>query len=215
MNADVIEILLLGNDKHINKLNTKNVDKTSLLTAGVNRIWYKYKPDILYFMDWQIPKEIIKANAKFEKTSFMYPPRYLEMIINNHELLNSFDEFIGEHDSSCFACPMPTGGGRNSATWLIRTLNDTIFKNKKVKFYLYGISLQWDETSHHFWDGDKRSTNDKGKEYYNKMFDIYYNSFDKLSSDGNYEIYSCTPESRLNDMFEYIDIAEVLNDFSI
>jgi hypothetical protein len=71
---------------------------------------------------------------------------------------------------------------------------------------MYGVGLKWNDEKHHFWAGDKTVTNTKDKEYYEPIFELYFNGVKKLLDDTHSEIMSVSKDSRLNSILRYTDV---------
>ena len=89
-----MNILILGNSSDINDFNfdlLKNKD-SNLIVAGVNRIWFKYIPDYLYFSDHLILKELEQSNNIVNDTNIITTAHYKDMGIWMKKVLKNFEK---------------------------------------------------------------------------------------------------------------------------
>jgi len=209
-------ILILGNDKYINCLDFEKVEDSSLITAGVNRIWKKMQPEFLYFIDYAIIEELYFAQPELPNTKILHCQEYTDglMVNDDAKTKNTYTkskEFLNEtYNVTNVRREKHTV---NTVIWLISYLNEVLFSKDNCIFYIYGVSLTWDNDCHHFWEGDKSVTrNTADQTWYDPRFKQHLNGFQKLRKNG-LEIVSCTPNSKLNDIFPYCDINLVLEEF--
>ena len=86
-----------------------------------------------------------------------------------------------------------------------------MFEKRKTTYYIAGVSLRWQNPSH-FWKISPiegiGNTNDKN--WYDTRFDKTYLNFKHLKL-SNTEIISVTPESKINKLFRYENVANLYN----
>ena len=210
LSKHIKHILVFGNDWTINDFNFSKLENINLTTAGVNRIWHKHECDFLYFVDPEILKEILKEDITIEN-KILYADAYLKKQLNKNNDLELLEEFKIKYNTQSYPNQFSS---INSLTWMIQTLNKYIFPDIFCVFYIYGVSLTWEDEKHHFWMGDERVNNPQDKERYCKRFDSFYNDFEKLTKE-NMKLISCSEKSRLNHILKYEPIDIVLSNFKI
>ena len=198
-----LDILILGNSSDINDFNfdlLKN-KRSNLIVAGVNRIWLKYIPDFLYFSDHIILKELeqstnIVNNTNILTTSYIYRGN---IYYNNNDLINT----LKQYKVSVFP---KINGYCDSVSWLIRLLKYNIYKNYDCTFYVFGVTLNIQNLyqKKHFYKGFINLN----IQNYDRLFKRAMNNFLQLKKEKT-NIISLTPNSKLNNHFNYIE----LNDF--
>ncbi len=199
-------ILIFGNDYTINDLDFNLVEKSDLITAGVNRIWKVYNCDYLYFLDAPIMTEILKTDVDLRPSKLMTVScRY------TYKNKKKWSQ-LGKRSNGLINCiKYDTINWPNSVNALIPALNFRVFRNYECFFYIYGVSLKWNEDKHHFWVGDEAVvSHSHTKEFYEERFGKFLKGLEYLSTRG-INMVSCSKDSRLNEFFDYVDIHDVLS----
>ena len=194
--------LIIGNDKSISELKKENIPE-KYITVGVNRSWMQLDTDYLFFNDIDILKELVHHEKDLEQmqllsSDWLYRRGTSEEDIEFIENYKKYIDIYKRKDPGAFP---------DSVTTAIRTLNDHVFKGDKNHFYLYGVSLRYDNQKNHFWSNiinEFLILNDKDKnpEWYNKRFAIIRSVFQKMINQG-YNITSVTKGSALNGILKY------------
>ena len=204
-----MNILILGNSSDINDFNfdlLKNKD-SNLIVAGVNRIWFKYIPDYLYFSDHLILKELEQSNnivndTNIITTSYIYRRN---IYYDNNTLIKTLQKYnINVYPKINGYC--------DSVSWLIQVLNNYIFKNYKCTFYVFGVTLNIENLYYkkHFYKGFIKLD----VQHYDRLFKRAIDNFKKLKQE-KYNIISLTPQSKLNNYFNYMDLDKFYNKFNL
>lgn len=211
---DIKPILILGNDKNIKFLDVDKVKESNMITAGVNRIWKKFETDFLYFIDYDISKELYTQSPSLPNTKILKCEDYINGLLpldagERRKAYNGYKKFIeNNYDVKDVRKENHTV---NTVIWLISYLKNVLYKDEQCLFFVYGVSLKWDKDCHHFWEGDETVLNKANQNWYDPRFESHFRGFQKLQT--KYKIISCTPDSRLNDLFPYQSIDSVLENF--
>lgn len=170
-------ILILGNGADINELDFNKIDD-EFITAGVNRIYFKYMPEYYFIYDLidimpDFPKKEYEIYTHTSKLS-----QYLRENVNNKTIFTAFPfpEYIHNH---------------SAVNMLIRAMNDYVYEGEDNYFYICGCPLL--ESKGHFYDESINTTSQK-------TLDGIYEDFVKLKRKG-YKLISCMEASKLNDLF--------------
>lgn len=204
------KIIILGNDKYINNLDMNRLYKLKeegYIIAGVNRIFQKFTPDILYFEDYVIYEELVERKMLPLKNCKVIMPEkaVIRRFRRNKQQVRIMLKSIKKHnvqiDVSQKHKKIPF---RNSVAMLIRVLNDMY---NKCEFYIYGVSLIFDKKQNHFWDDKniiEKHQQLNSKEFYNVRLEKMYKDFRYMDNKENIKMYSIMNyNSRLNDFLEY------------
>ncbi len=204
-NNEIKPIIILGNDKSISNIDFSIFN--NLTTAGVNRIYLKYKPDYLFFLDNDIIEEIKVNNIELKDTiciTSKYNNNDKQRFEINSELIElKFKDHLHdkEYNHTLFS----------SVPSLIKQLNDFVFKEEKLCFFIFGVSLFYENV--HFWNGyeyELRKSNDFDYDKNLERMDKMLFAFKKLMS-RKYILFNCNPESRLNQIIPFVDIEKIKN----
>jgi len=194
--------LIIGNDKSLNDLNPENIPE-KYITVGINRSWLKLYTDYLFFNDIDILKELIYHKINLEKMHLLSSDWLCRKDLSkeNLEFIESYKKYIDIYKRK------DLGAFPDSVTTAIKTLNDHIFEGEKNHFYIYGVSLRYDNEKNHFWSDNINeffilNNKDKNAEWYNKRFAIIKSVLQKMKRQG-YNITSVTKNSILNTIFPY------------
>ena len=190
------KFLILGTGEDINDIDFTRLD-SDFITAGVNRIFYKYIPDYYYVYDLDIIQDLIPDEIEHIYT---HPDKLYQAASLKKNYKQNFTTYYDKNytpeyqvNGKRFDC------GHGSVNYLIRMLNNLIYPSDDNKFYLCGVPLL--EDVGHFYEDDKTTTNQK-------VLDRFYNDFLRMKS-LNYNIVSLMEKSKLNDIFP-IEKKEVL-----
>ena len=207
-------ILILGNDNSINNIDFDKVKSSSIITAGVNRIHFKYMPNYFFFIDITILKELMQADVRRPKKSKWISCQYIRRFIEREKVNGSIyillNSYLSDNQVRVFPNPK-TISGISSVSWLIATLKEYIYPKDEVVFYIAGVSLKYNKDKHHFWCNDEminRITTDYDDEWYKIRFNRQYKHFVGLIK--KYNVISVTKGSRLNELVPYRDLNDIL-----
>jgi hypothetical protein len=202
--GEIKPIIILGNDKSISDIDF-NIFR-NITTAGVNRIFLKYEPDYLFFLDNDIVEEI-KINEINLPNTICITSKY------NYDKRQKFDievDLINDRFKGHIHDKYYNHSVFSSVPSLIKQLNDFIFKKEKLCFFIFGVSLTY--KNEHFWNEFeyyklKKSSNFDYEENKNRMDKMLF-TFKKLMA-RKYILFNCNPESRLNEIMPFVDIEKI------
>lgn len=200
-------IFIFGNDHTINNVDFEYIKSLNVITAGVNRIWLKYHPDYLFFLDNEIIHELLQTKLIFPKTKILttgysmgnrqsYP-------FNVDKILNKFSSWY--HTNNNYVKELGLDG---SIPNLIQILSEKVYPGENLMFFIFGTSLIWNENKSHFWKNETRTLNNLPADYYKPRFKKQLRSIMKVNKNN---IYSTQEESLLNSYFPYIDLNRLGN----
>lgn len=204
-------IFIFGNDDSINNFDFTIFKKNNIITAGVNRIWKKYKPDYIYFSDKPIQEGLKKEKIEMKDTILLisnYTKRKTKVPFDQKFLENTFKS-IEHHKYDFSKLPFVFN---DSVTHLIYQLKKFVFSEYYCIFYICGVSLIW-KKRHHFWVGDKTVKDELPKSYFISRFNKIFTNMcilKKMMDNGEFYMYNCNLESRLNKILDYIDVNEAI-----
>ena len=183
------KFLIFGTGKDINKISFGKIDK-SFITAGVNRIFKKFIPDYYFVYDLDILGPILPDAVKVVYT---HPDKLAEYF----RLYKNYKQnFCTYYDADYMPSYVLNGKqydcGHGSINYLIRMLNNYLYKDDENIFYIAGVPLL--EGTGHFYDDNHDTTSVQ------KALDRFYNDFMRLKNMG-YNIVSLMKKSKLNDLF--------------
>lgn len=207
-------VLLFGNDSHINDYNLDEVDRLrsgagNIITVGINRIWRRYWPDYLVFIDADVVNELIDIGVTPPPDTTIITSEYL---FNNSdrplskEERQSFQEYLDSvpGEVHMFERPVSYTKRKSSLLWSIVYVDKYLFEKDTCTFYLYGTSLRMGVG--HFWLEDADTV------YYSKdaaTADNEYRShttgLKELRKNG-FHILSLTKGSRADQFLESLDL---------
>jgi hypothetical protein len=206
-----LNFLILGNDKTINDINP-NLDlfNSKLIICGVNRIWYKIMPEILFFMDSLNLDEMLLSEKVF-KTIFM--PKF---IFNNPDMpadKNLFRDLIKDNDIKLINNPK-IKLKKSSIIWLIYYLNNLLFREYKCNFYLYGVSLKIADGKHFYNKEESLDKRNISESTLQSFFNSHLDGFKWLYNANKANLISISKDSLLNDHIPYntISLKQLLKD---
>lgn len=192
--------LVLGNDNFINQIDFEKIKNLkNITTVGVNRIWHKFLPDILFFIDVEIITELMRA-VKTCPEKNKCPNNLLckcnlrkkiiftttDRIKSYHTREYKFMESIGCKFTKCIT--------RNSMTSILHYLYDRF---PKATYYLGGVSLKW-SNKHHFWEKNSSILNNKDRNWYKPRLEQAYQDIASLKVYRKANLIIIQPDSLLN-----------------
>lgn len=205
-------ILIFGNDPSIDDIDFDQIKNSGIITAGVNRIWHKFEPDYLLFLDTEIQQELKNA-PKLANTQAIVSAEYVTCSAQRYplHLADVKNKFSRVYNVPNIPRQFKLFG---SVPTLIHVLNEIIYTDKKNIFLVCGVSLKIDDIqTSHFWKGKVGTLNNKDKYWYSTRFDQQMESFTKIKS-YIHHIYNCTPDSRLSSIYKSLQIEKYLSDES-
>ena len=197
------KVLILGNSNQINDINFNKLDG-KITTIGVNRIWYKYSPNYLVFSDTEIYKELKEQKAfdKLKDTNIIVSEwikrkgnaKIAQEILNDKRIrMYKIFPHLKFPDSVCSA---------------IHIYHNFLRKDTRVRYYIAGVDLYYNQSKNHFWTGEYKTNNKHGKDWYEPRFKRMLENYTKFKQDG-LDIVSVNPHSELNRLFPKKDIKEL------
>jgi hypothetical protein len=203
--ANEQKILIIGNDHNVNNIKFSKIKKKKkLVTIGLNRIWYKFIPDYIYFSDSIILREIIQYPDIMNKCKFItLKKNYIKG--RNHIIDKLYD------DGKLILYPKLMKL-KYSGLNIIRIADKYLFPNHKCIFYLAAMSLKYNPILNHFWENDKKFkrlikdrhlTRNWHEVRLRQQFRLFVNIKDQ------YSLVSVTPNSLLNTIIPYIHILKI------
>lgn len=185
------KFLIIGNAPDIESLEIDKLYK-DITTIGINRSWHLFETDYLFFQDYDILHELKTLNKN--KTPKLITTDHIE---NDNRFSTNDNVIVYKRNKKLFP---------DSVSNAIDVFNRF---NKNGVFYLYGVSLIWNERLHHFWQKSNIHVNNTyGRDWYEKRFDYILNNIRQLKND-NIKIISTTEKSKLNAYLKYVNINEL------
>jgi hypothetical protein len=194
--ASNVKVLVLGNDPQINTIDFDRL-KPEVITLGVNRIWLKHIPDYLFFNDIQILTEIERhpeIMAQLQSNTKCFSSDWIR-----HKLKRTIPQWIEIHRRTN-AISFP-----DSVSTAINIFSSNFLTDKRVTYYLAGVSLKWTNPSHFWKEMEYESLNKHGQDWYTTRFVKMSENFRKIKARG-IRVISVNPNSNLNKMFRYESI---------
>lgn len=194
--ANNVKVLVLGNDPQINTIDFSRLHP-NVITLGVNRIWLKHVPNYFFFHDIQILTELEKnpeIMAQLQGESKCFSSDWIK-----HNLKRTIPTWIEVYKRQhMIAFP-------DSVSTAINLFSTNFLQNKKVTYYIAGVSLKWTNPSH-FWKEIKYdSLNTYNEQWYSPRFNKMFENFRKIRARGIRAV-SVNPNSNLNKVFRYESI---------
>jgi len=196
------KVLILGNSQHIDAINFGKI-ADDVTVIGVNRIWYKYIPEYLFFSDIIIYNDMISKGVNFDE-KFKNTTIFTSEWIYKHSRKNKphIDALLQKPNVKCYdvlkhiAFP--------DAVSSVVSILSRYYKDTRTTYYIAGTELRFNQNKNHFWETPvmKGPGSDWYVPRFNKMF-LNWVSFKKTGIN----IVSVTPKSRLNKLFSYQDIS--------
>lgn len=201
--SPVKKIIIVGNDKYADKYNYNKImnSKLSPVLIGINRFFYITNPHYLFFHDLDILREMMNNEVDFNNFNIL-TTNWIEKGIENKpqdiqdklkQLKN--DDIVTKYKREPNRFP-------DSVTTAIKIINNELYQDFNLEFYILGVSLKWDNKRSHFWRDKHNTYNNKSRKWYERRFKYMLNNFRELKNN-NYNIYSCTPNSELNKLFPF------------
>jgi hypothetical protein len=196
------KILVLGNGVSINDIDFSKLDP-SIITLGVNRIWLKHYPNYFFFHDTDITIELNNIQEhliNLKEKSKIFASDWLT--VQSRKANIAVPDWVTVH---------PRINKRSfvdSITHSMQILSRNYLTTSNVVFYIAGVPLTWREPSHFWKELEHDGLNKNGPEWYAPRFNKIYENFTELKSKG-IQIISVTPESRLNKLFRYENVANL------
>lgn len=188
------KILILGNGADINDIDFSRVD-SSFITAGVNRIYKKHIPEYYFIYDL---KDIVPELPDTVTNIHTVKNKYEELLRDNTKDLTNKTFIINEYNnySKVFNIHDAVLDCNFSAVnYLIRLLDDIIYKDDINYFYICGCPLL--ESVGHFYDESINATPQK-------TLDNIYKDFLRLAYK-KYNMISLMKQSKLNNILPVYD----------
>jgi len=194
------KILVLGNGVSINDIDFNRLDP-NIETFGVNRIWLKHFPTYYFFHDFDIITELEDnhvTRCKLIANSICFSSDW----INRDGLTTpNWLRKWPRRNRRQFPDSISTGLGILGNHILTGKLSD-------YTFYMAGINLKWTEPSHFWKTMDYSSLNKHNRDWYSPRFSKTFDNIRNLKTAG-YNMISVTPESMLNKMMRYENVANL------
>ena len=203
---NIKNIILFGNDssiKDVDLFKVKKLKDQGYTIVGVNRIWEYFYPDIWYFEDFEIIKEIYDKGVSNPSTTKILSgtkgylrgqkkyPHEFNKICNKYNVVKLNPQAL----FNIHAIPL-----QHSIGMIIRYLNKFIFKSKTCHIYIYGVSLNFKKG--HSWK--EKNNNSMAPNVYQKRFNTMYNDIKNLSKE--FSLFSIMEESRLNEFLDKVEL---------
>lgn len=199
-------VLILGNDKTLNYLKYAEFND-GVIIVGINRAHEIVKTDYTFFGDNPIFDEIYEKEDGNMEQILKYNLVTSDWIYKDdteHEMKQWVDDGVIRMHTRERKNSFP-----DSVTIGLEYFNRLFEGN--VTFYVYGVSLRYDEKENHFWTKHK-GKKEPGKDWSEPRFNRILRNFRKLKAEGTYDIVSVSKDSRINDIFEYQDVKMLMDD---
>jgi hypothetical protein len=194
--ASNVKVLVLGNDPQINTIDFDRL-KPEVITLGVNRIWLKHIPNYLFFNDIQILTEIERhpeIMAQLQSNTKCFSSDWIK-----YGLKRTIPQWIEIHRRpNVISFP-------DSVSTAINIFSSNFLTDRRVTYYLAGVSLKWTNPSHFWKEIEYESLNKHGQDWYTTRFVKMSENFRKIKARG-IRVISVNPNSNLNKMFRYESI---------
>ena len=201
-------IIIFGNDNSINDFDFEYLKRLNdVVSIGINRVWMKTSElDYLFFLDSPILEELDEYKIKLTKTK-LYTTNYLRRSITKSKKTNLLKTF----SIHCYSKRIiRIGRTPNSVIQCVQLFNDHVFKEYECCFYVYGVSL--DSSIPHFWWENKNIKNKTSEKWNEKRFNFNLESF-KILKKKHYNIISLSKNSRLNQIFDFVDVNTFIKNY--
>lgn len=214
MNANS-RFMVIGNDSTVNSIDFNKLKRTkNLITIGVNRIWHKFMPNILFFVDAEIVQEIMEVYDDCDLNC--YPinlDRMCRCRLKDCEFMTVRRKCIKYPAIMKFLSTVKTNFIECKTSNSVFGVLEYICHNSiKSTIYIAGVSLKWSK-DHHFWKNEKRYNiyNDKGAQWYNPRFKKALDNIVRLHWQFK-NLISVNPKSALNKHIPYFNIELLYRD---
>jgi len=202
------KILILGNDKNLTNLDINKIPD-NIITIGINRTWLHCKTDYLFFNDVDILLELIESNADLKSMNLVCSDWLVHASNNKHHRLTS--KLIRSGELKLFN-RIDRSKYPDSTSTAIDIFDKYIFGNKRFEtmYYIYAVSLSYDDNKNHFWSNvhDTRNPHDNNPNWYNDRFKKVEANFLSLKNKG-FNLISLTNNSKLNQFLDYKPLIEI------
>lgn len=201
-------VLILGNDKNLDEITQDNLPD-GFITIGINRSFLKVKTDFLFFNDIEIFQELIRHGYDFNKTKVISSD-WLHWTSKRCGKYRMLRPYLNPGKIKVFS-RINTLKYPDSVTTAIDIFNKYIYNDSSTydtTYYIAGTSLTYDKKQNHFWTGKYGTFNNKNEEWYVLRFEKTYDNFKKLKNSG-VKIVSVTPNSKINNLFQYISYSQL------
>lgn len=193
MAMNMNKFLILGTGADINDIDFSKIDK-SFITGGVNKIYKKIIPDYYYIYDM---KEVMPEVPDEIEVVYTHPDKLYEYLyITKNYIQNFCTYYDSDYTPTFYKSNKEYECNQSSVNYLIRVLNDYLFKDQENVFYMVGVPLL--ENVGHFYEEEKVTTTQRS-------LDRFYNDFMRLNC-LKYNLISLMKNSRLNKLFPVEDI---------
>lgn len=204
LTKEVKNIFIFGTSPYLDSIDFEKIKHSQsskdIITAGVNRIFYKFQPDYFFFMDRDIIEELSKNSIQREEHSKWMIPKFLYENSESRVERGDFQSYIDQQKIEELNINFFEALKRKSSMlWLLYYFQEILFKDYLCKFFLIGVELKTDK-GHYF--GGKYNSNrpNLGTQYVSQQHGI------KELSNLGYKIMSLTPNSKLHEFIPFIDM---------
>jgi hypothetical protein len=205
-------IIVLGNDTEINDLDLTLLYNKNCIITGVNRIYLKIDVDYLFFLDNILINEFYGHDlSKTIAITTNYNLYHQKSLYNSKYLKENFKEHI--HIPALLTQNHIFG----SLPSLMVAMQQYLYKDNNLRFFLLGTSLVWNDHSH-FWQdkqySDNLINNQPMEKWYNKRFTKIRHSLRFLQKIKRYNIISCHKNATRLDFLRNISYDHLLKEIS-
>lgn len=193
------KFLILGTGADINDIDFSNI-RGDLITAGVNRIYEKIIPNYFFVYDMPefMPYMVQDEKAEKIKTIYTHPGQLNKYFQKGFSYKFNYNTYYDpEYIPSYTYNGIHYDCGHGSINYLIRMLNDHLYRDQKNIFYIAGVPLF--EDIGHFYDDEGKTTSKQD------VLDRFYNDFLRLHK-RCYCMVSVMKKSKLNELLPIEDI---------
>jgi len=197
------KVLIIGNDPTVDQIDFVRLNP-NLITVGTNRAWLKLIPNYFFFHDPKIFQELESFPKKLEDLKF-----HSNVISSDWLAIQCSKLKIERPDWVKYYRRPDRYKYVDCVTTAIDILNRHVFNKRDTTYYVAGVSLRWQNPSH-FWKKNPIDGigNKNDQAWYNPRFDRTYKNF-KTLKDSNTKIISVTPDSKINKLFRYENVANL------
>jgi len=228
-----MDFLILGNGPHLTLTDWDKVRDSTLNTIGINRSYLLYdEHQTLHIQDPIVILEMFDSGYSDEELACLniQTTRYFikrmgierrrkKITVAEFNRLRSLikENIIFVNNEAAFSTNSPFSIVLAISTIIKKTRKE--HPSRRLKFYITGVELKYSKTNNHFWHGKYPSAvRLKGAGGSNKrqLFQQYisFRRMRSLQKPHNFEIISCTPSSRLNNLFNTEQLNTVLGRFA-
>lgn len=175
-------VLIVGNDEYMYSVEDKIAE--DVLTIGINRIYYLFWPDYIFFTDMSVLREIDSLNCEVPKTT--------TFITTTHQTTHQTNNLIKKYNVITRKPNYINANNPYTLLHILDTIHELVVLDKTISIYFAGIALNQSQAKYAFY-----------KQYANK--ELLKNQLvqvkklkKKLKKKYDYEFYKTNEHCKIN-----------------